>query len=78
MGVKLNMKTISLSGRERALLQLLSEGRTPQSIAQVAGVANSTVYNQLHSALTKLQVRSYEKGVKKAERLGLLNETVRT
>lgn len=70
--IKINHRDVAFSGRELALLALLSQGETPRTIAESIGVSVSTIYNQLHTLLAKLRIRSYEKAIKKARRLGLL------
>jgi DNA-binding CsgD family transcriptional regulator len=70
--IKIENRKTTFVGRELALLHLLGTGSTPKSIAEGADVPVQTVYSQLRSVLIKLRVRSYEKAVKKAKRLGLL------
>lgn len=67
-----NRRWVTFTGRELSLLTLLSQGTAPRTIAEDAEVSLSTVYNQLHSLLAKLRIRSYEKAVKKGRRLGLV------
>ncbi len=70
--IKIDRRKVTFTGRDQALLILLSQGETPHTIAESAEVSVSTVYNQLHSLLAKLRIRSYEKAVRKARRIGLL------
>ncbi len=68
-----NRKT-TFVGRELALLSLLSQGETPKTIADGAEVPVQTVYSQLRTVLIKLRVRSYKLALRKARKLGLVEQ----
>jgi DNA-binding CsgD family transcriptional regulator len=70
--VKILGKNVKFTGKELALLTLLNKNMTPQQIAESAEVSVVTVYSQLRYAIAKLNVKSYDKAAKKAERLGLI------
>lgn len=62
----------SLTSRELEVLQLLSEGRATQEIAQKLFLSVNTVRNHVASILGKLGVRSRLEAVTEGMRLGLI------
>ncbi len=64
--------TVSLSERERDVLQLLAQGLTNKQIAAQLGLQLSTVKLYTSNILAKLQVKSRAEAVAAALRLGLL------
>jgi len=63
----------SLTGREAAVLQLLTDGLTAQSIAFRLGISPRTVHKHLEHLYTKLGVRDRLQAVIVAQRYGLLD-----
>jgi DNA-binding NarL/FixJ family response regulator len=53
----------SLSGREREVLQLLTEGNDNQSIAAILGIKNNTVEKHLENIYRKLEVTSRSEAI---------------
>lgn len=62
----------TLTGREAAVLQLLTDGLTAQSIAFRLGISPRTVHKHLEHLYAKLGVRDRLQAVVVAQRLGLL------
>jgi len=65
-----------LSERERQVLQLLSQGRSNQQIAQELVIALDTVKRHVSHIFAKLGVTNRLQAVKQAHDLGLLDEQV--
>jgi DNA-binding NarL/FixJ family response regulator len=63
----------SLTERERALLELMSDGATNREIAERLRLSPNTVKDQISSAYRKLEVRNRAQAVRRAHRLGLLS-----
>lgn len=68
---------VSLSPREREILQLIAEGRTNIEIAELLGISRETVKTMLYRAFTKLRVKRRSEAVAEAQRLGLLRRALR-
>jgi DNA-binding NarL/FixJ family response regulator len=65
---------VRLTPCERRILRLADQGWTNQQIADHLAVTLSTVKNQLHQALQKLDVKHRWQAVRRATELGLLDE----
>jgi DNA-binding NarL/FixJ family response regulator len=63
---------VSLSPREREILQLIAEGSTNVEVAQRLGIGRETVKTLLYRSFEKLGVRRRSEAVAEAQRLGLL------
>ena len=63
---------ITLSPREREILQLVAEGETNAEIAERLGIGHETVKTMLYRGFEKLGVRRRSEAVAEAQRLGLL------
>jgi DNA-binding CsgD family transcriptional regulator len=64
---------VGLTGRETAVLQLLSEGRTADAIARRLGISPRTVHNHLANIYRKLDVADRMRAVLIAQALGLID-----
>lgn len=62
----------SLTGRERQILELLSEGLTTQQIGRRLGISPRTVETHVSKLYRKLEVRTRVQAVSKAASLGLI------
>jgi DNA-binding NarL/FixJ family response regulator len=60
-----------LSGREREVLQLIGEGKSPAEIARILGISVKTVKNHRDNIAGKLDAHSTADIVKQAIRLGM-------
>lgn len=65
-------RQITLSPREREILQLVGEGSTNVEIAERLGIGRETVKTVLYRSFEKLGVRRRSEAVAEAQRLGLL------
>lgn len=74
----LNARLTSLTPREMAVLNSLSEGLSVKAIAEQEGVSEGTVRSQVKSILRKLGVRSQLAGVAAYQRLGELRRRGRS
>jgi DNA-binding NarL/FixJ family response regulator len=63
---------VTLSPRERAVLQLIAGGQTNAEIARALGVGSETVKTLVHRIFEKLEVRRRAEAVSTAHELGLL------
>jgi two-component system, NarL family, nitrate/nitrite response regulator NarL len=63
---------ITLSPREREILQLIAGGSTNIEIAEQLGISRETVKTMLYRSFEKLGVRRRSEAVAEAQRLGLL------
>jgi DNA-binding NarL/FixJ family response regulator len=66
-------RTIKLSGREQAVLELLAEGLTNNEIAERLYLSPLTIKTHVTRLLTKLEVRDRSAAVAKAFRDGMLS-----
>lgn len=62
-----------LTDRERQLLQLLADGRTPKEVADALFIAPKTVRNHLTKIYAKLDVESRSQAIVEALRLGIVD-----
>lgn len=62
----------TLTTRELEVLTWVSDGKTSAEIADILGVARSTVRNQIQSTLVKLRVNTRSQAVAKAIKKGLV------
>src|SRR6478609_2396690 len=74
-GVPAHDNPAGLTGRELAVLQLLSEGHTAQSIGHVLVISPRTVHTHLAHLYRKLDVSDRLRAVTVADQLGLLNRS---
>lgn len=65
---------VSLSPRERAILQLIAQGSTNVEVAEQLGISRETVKTILYRSFEKLGVHRRSEAVSEAQRLGLLFE----
>jgi DNA-binding NarL/FixJ family response regulator len=65
-------RQVSLSPREREILQLVAEGATNVEVAERLGIGRETVKTMLYRSFEKLGVRRRSEAVAEAQRLGLL------
>jgi DNA-binding NarL/FixJ family response regulator len=65
-------RPVSLSPREREILQLISEGSTNAQVAERLGIGRETVKTMLYRAFEKLGVHRRSEAIAEAQRLGLL------
>jgi DNA-binding NarL/FixJ family response regulator len=70
------MQTVSLTQREREVLQLLAEGLTQTAIANDLTISAKTVGTHIQRILTKLGVHSRAEAVAVAYRLGIASADV--
>lgn len=66
-------ESASLTSREREILQMLSQGLTNRTIAEMLFISENTVKNHVRSILEKLQAGSRTEAVVLAARSGLLD-----
>lgn len=62
----------TLTGRQRALLALLADGKTSEAAGSVLGVSVSTVKQEVGRIMRSLQVRDRSAAVRRATELGLM------
>jgi DNA-binding NarL/FixJ family response regulator len=67
------VRHVSLSPREREILQLVAEGATNAEVAERLGIGRETVKTMLYRAFEKLGVHRRSEAVAEAQRLGLLS-----
>jgi len=65
-------RQVTLSPREREILQLVAEGATNVEVAERLGIGRETVKTLLYRSFEKLGVRRRSEAVAEAQRLGLL------
>jgi DNA-binding NarL/FixJ family response regulator len=65
-------RRVSLSPREREILQLVAEGMTNIEVAAQLGIGRETVKTMLYRAFDKLGASRRSEAVSEAQRLGLL------
>ncbi len=65
-------RQVTLSPREREILQLVAEGSTNVEIAERLGISRETVKTMLHRSFEKLGAHRRSEAVAEAQRLGLL------
>jgi DNA-binding NarL/FixJ family response regulator len=66
------VRRVSLSPRERSILQLIARGSTNVQIADQLGISRETVKTILYRSFEKLGVHRRSEAVSEAQRLGLL------
>jgi DNA-binding NarL/FixJ family response regulator len=66
------LRHVSLSPRERAILQLVAQGSTNVEVAEQLGISRETVKTILYRSFEKLGVHRRSEAVAEAQRLGLL------
>jgi DNA-binding CsgD family transcriptional regulator len=65
-------RQVTLSPREREILQLVAEGSTNAEVAERLGISRETVKTMLHRSFEKLGAHRRSEAVSEAQRLGLL------
>lgn len=65
-------ETISLTGRQREIVQLLAEGRAMKEIANILNITVSTVADHKYSAMETLQIKTNAQLVKYAIAQGMI------
>jgi DNA-binding NarL/FixJ family response regulator len=65
-------RQVTLSPREREILQLVAEGSTNVEVAERLGISRETVKTMLHRSFEKLGAHRRSEAVSEAQRLGLL------
>lgn len=70
--LSLAFQAITLTAREREVLQLVIEGRTDPEIASVLAIKVPTVHNHTQHILEKLGVHDRHEAVRRARRRGLV------
>ena len=66
-------RKLTLSVRERAILNLLARGRRSSEIAADLVISNKTVSSHIHNILAKLRVQTQAQAVAAAYRAGVVD-----
>ncbi|MCC6446867.1 MAG: helix-turn-helix transcriptional regulator [Armatimonadetes bacterium] len=68
----INQRFLYLTPREKDILNLVQEGKTARTTAEILDISKRTVEYHLLNVYQKLRVRSKEEAVQRAIELGLL------